>query len=217
MGRESRQARRQRERRQQHKRQQAAGPSRWAIITGIGVIAAVIAVLAVFAIRNGQGSASGNNGSSTTVAAGKTIRGIQCNANEQLTYHVHGHLEFYVKGKKSEPPPYIGYDINHDCLYWVHTHDSGNNSSEGVLHVESPSKTEPTLGDFFAIWHQPLTSKKVWKYSVGPGQEMRVYKNEKLYSGNPAAIKILPHTDITIEIGPPFVQPKPFNYKAQQL
>jgi hypothetical protein len=214
MGRESRQARRQRERRAQQRRQHAAGPSRGAVLAGVGVIVAVIAILAVVAF-NGRQNGSGN--STAAVVPGKTIKGIECNSTEQATYHVHGHLEFYVKGKKSEPPPYIGYDINHDCLYWVHTHDSGNNTSLGVLHVEAPKKVDPTLGDFFAIWHQPLTANKVWKYSVGPGESMKVFVNEKPYSGDPAAIKIKPHTDITIEIGPPFVQPKPFNYKKEQL
>lgn len=42
------------------------------------------------------------------------------------------------------------------CYYWLHVH-----AQDGVIHIESPSKRRYTLGDFFAIWRQPLTFTRV--------------------------------------------------------
>lgn len=47
-------------------------------------------------------------------------------------------------------------------IHALHTHDGS-----GVIHAELPSgvKATPTLGNFFTIWGQPLSSTQVWNYS----------------------------------------------------
>ena len=42
------------------------------------------------------------------------------------------------------------------CIYWLHTH-----TSDGVIHIESPTQRVYTLGDFFDEWHQPLSANQV--------------------------------------------------------
>lgn len=47
-------------------------------------------------------------------------------------------------------------------IHALHTHDGS-----GIIHAELPTgvKTTPTLGNFFTIWGQPLSSTQVWSYS----------------------------------------------------
>ena len=42
------------------------------------------------------------------------------------------------------------------CFYWLHTH-----TSDGVIHIESPTQRIYTLGQFFDEWHQPLSANQV--------------------------------------------------------
>jgi hypothetical protein len=211
MGRETRQSRRQRQRRQAQKQQQQASTNKLAIGAGVLVIAAVIAILGYAAL---MGNHSTNTQASTSaLKPGKSIDRIQCNSMEQATFHVHQHLDIIVNGVLKPIPAYVGFNINHDCLYWLHTH----NPAEGVIHLEAPKKVVPQLGNFFDVWHQPLSRSKVWKYSVKPGEKMKVYVNGKLYNGNPRSIKLVQHAQIVIEVGPKFVPPPTFNFAKFNL
>jgi hypothetical protein len=171
----------------------------------ITIVGAVIVAGAVFAgvvlAQNSNPSASGTPVIPTPLP-GKVIAGLHCDASEQLNYHQHAHIEFLIAGQPVALPAFVGYNYNHACLYWVHTHNTS-----GVIHIESPSPTTPTLGDFFDVWHQPLSRNGFWTYSVKPGQSMKVFVNKKLYVGNPRDIGLHRHTLITIEIGPPFKPP----------
>ena len=55
--------------------------------------------------------------SSATLSVG----GIQCNAIEQLLFHIHAHLDVFVNGQLMYIPPQIGI-ISGKCIYWLHTH-----------------------------------------------------------------------------------------------
>jgi hypothetical protein len=68
----------------------------------------------------------------------------------------------------------------------------------------------PKLKQFFQIWGEPISSKEVYTMKVQSGEQMKVYVNQKPYHGNPANILLQPHTNIYIEVGPPFVKPQPF-------
>ena len=80
------------------------------------------------------------------------------------------------------------------CIYWLHTH-----TTDGVIHIESPSKAIYTLGDFFDEWHQPLSGTQVGTLH-GP---VTAFVNGKPWKKSPRAIKLLPHEDIQLEIGQP--------------
>jgi hypothetical protein len=129
-----------------------------------------------------------------------TVDGIPCVSSEQLNYHVHAHLSIIDGGKQYTIPGNTGISLLHLCLFWLHTHDDS-----GIIHIEAPHRITPTLGQFFDIWGQPLSRTHVARFTVSPGQSMRVYVGTNLYRGNPRAITLHAHTIVTIEVGPPFI------------
>jgi hypothetical protein len=149
----------------------------------------------------------------STVATGNTVDGIGCLGTEQTVFHIHAHLTVFVNGSPRQIPYAIG--ITHpltestpegtfvgggagSCFYWLHTH-----ASDGIIHIESPVQRTYTLGDFFDIWGQPLSS-----HQVGPatGAVTALY-NGKLYDGNPRDIPLHAHAQIQLEVGKPLVAP----------
>jgi hypothetical protein len=202
----------------------------------IAVIAAV-AVVAVFAARtHGPGTsaagsamaaaertgASGLNGpvlaGLDAAAHGSTVNGIQCNSGEQTVYHIHAHLAVFVDGAQRTVPygigipggtatpeatggPYVGSGT---CFYWLHSHDQS-----GVIHIESPVQKLYTLGDYFAIWGQPLANGQ-----VGPAKgTLTVYVNGTRYTGDPRSITLNAHALIQLDVGTN-VPPQPYTFPA---
>lgn len=218
MGRESRQARRQRQRRDAERAQKhTTNTSRTALIAGVVMAAVVIAVVGVLLLTQGRAESSGQVSATATAeaeftpVAGVAYGPVKCSYNEMISpgfYHVHAHLTILDHGKSIPVSPNIGYDLNHDCLTWTHTHSP----SYGVIHIESPHKIIPELGNFFDIWGKPLSRTQVASATVKPGESMKVFVDEKPYTGDPRKIKLHAHTDVEIEVGPPFVPPKKFNY-----
>ncbi len=74
------------------------------------------------------------------------IDGIECDAVEYGTFHVHAHLDVFVDGQSYTVPSQVGI-LDNTCLYWLHTHDTS-----GIIHIEAPSTRQFTLGQFFDIW-----------------------------------------------------------------
>jgi len=154
----------------------------------------------------------------STAATGQTVNGIQCSSSEQTSYHIHSHLIVYVNGAVRPIPPGIGIvsPVSQDgvfygatkCYYWLHVH-----AQDGVIHVESPTVRTYTLGDFFAIWGQPLSTTQ-----VGPVTgNLSVFVNGRSYSGNPADITLKSHEDIQINVGSPSVPPKKVDWSKSGL
>ena len=135
-------------------------------------------------------------------SAGPAIDGVQCNTNEQLVYHIHSHLTIYDQAQPVTVPQGTGIDTTDGCLYWLHTHDT-----TGVIHVESPSEKQYTLGNFLDIWGQPVDAHTFLSHTVAPGHSVRAYVGKDLASGNPRNILLTPHKLITLEYGPPWVAP----------
>jgi hypothetical protein len=142
----------------------------------------------------------------STTGTGK-VDGITCGPTEQLVYHIHAHLAVFRNGQPYTLPAGVGIPGSHavetqqgpiasggSCIYWLHTH-----TTDGVIHIESPSKAIYTLGNFFDEWHQPLTGTKVGTLS-GP---ITAFVNGKPWKKSPRDIQLLPHEDIQLEIGEP--------------
>jgi hypothetical protein len=207
----------------------------WAI-SAVVVAAAVVGITA--ATQSGSARASATRAGATgpegialeqgqqlasagSAATGQTVDGIQCDANEQVAYHVHAHLSIYVNGALRPIPAGIGivtpvvqstangsFDSASRCYYWLHVH-----AQDGVIHVESPTTTTYTLGQFFAIWNQPLTADQ-----VGPSTgTLTVFVNGVRYTGDPAAIPLKSHADIQIDVGTPTVAAQPVDWSKSQL
>ncbi len=136
---------------------------------------------------------------------GATIHGIRCDRAEGAVFHIHQHLTILAHGKVLAVPDDVGRPIVGDCLYWIHTH-----TPDGIIHIESPVFRTFTLGDFFDVWGEPLGATAVASARVRRG-ELHVYVNGAPYRGDPRKIELAQHTDITLEAGPPYRKPSPFN------
>ena len=100
------------------------------------------------------------------------------------------------------------FDSASNCYYWLHVH-----AQDGVIHVESPTQTAYTLGQFFAIWRQPLTANQ-----IGPAKgALTVFVDGVRYTGNPADIVLKSHEDIQIDVGTPAVAAQRVDWSKAQL
>ncbi len=196
MGRNTRQSRRAAARRGPSKPTPTRG-NLWRLIA-----AALLALAALGLILFRIVGSTGGNGS-TPAALAQKVDGIQCES-EMGTFHTHAHLTILDKGAPIAVPAEIGIQSNGNsgCMYWLHTHDAS-----GLIHDEAPKRFIPQLRNFFDLWQQPISPSRVTTVALKPGQQMHVWVNGKRYAGDPGAIVLRQHTDITIEIGPPFTPP----------
>jgi hypothetical protein len=182
------------------RRQQRARQTRLRILAAVAGLAAVaVVVLAVVAFTGRQTTAQPVHG----MATGATVDGIQCQTSEQVAYHIHAHLAIYASGDPQTVPAGIGIPGG-KCLYWLHTHDA-----TGVIHVESPAQRAYTLGQFFDIWGQPLSTTQVGRATGN----VTVFLNGKRFSGDPRSIKLTPHALIQLDVGK-VVPTQPFTFPA---
>ncbi|MGH2873614.1 MAG: hypothetical protein ACRDL5_14280, partial [Solirubrobacteraceae bacterium] len=156
---------------------------------------------------------------STTGSA--TVDGIQCDRTEKLVYHIHAHLAVFNDGREYVLPYGIGipgavtqstpdgpFVVSGRCFYWLHTH-----ATDGVIHIESPSKAIYSLGDFFDVWHQTLGSTQI----AGLHGKVTAFVNGRLWKRSPRDIPLLPHEDIQLEIGQPIPPIVTIDWSKTQL
>jgi hypothetical protein len=146
-------------------------------------------------------------GSPSTQVTGQTVANVQCETGEQLATHYHAHVDILWKNGPVPVPANVGIPSGGNCLYWMHTHDDS-----GVVHIEAPvgqAKRQFTLGDFFAVWGQPLSRTQVATLQVGSGNQLKIWVNGTPYTGDPSKIVLKNHEQIVLEVGPPFTEPPP--------
>jgi hypothetical protein len=54
-----------------------------------------------------------------------------------------------------------------------------------------------TLGDLFAVWGQPLSSRRVLSFTGG----VAAFDGRRRVSGGPRGIELRPHSVVTLELG----------------
>lgn len=147
-------------------------------------------------------------------ADGATTAGVLCR-RLTATFHIHVHLAVYVDGQPRPVPATIGLAgptvrqtetgpmyFAHTCYYDLHTH-----AQDGVIHVEAPTADDYTLGQFFALWHQPLGPDR-----VGPATgRLTVYVNGRVTEGDPRDLVLHSRDEIQLDIGA-VVAPQPVNW-----
>ncbi len=157
----------------------------------------------------------------STSATGQTVDGLQCDTSEQVAYHVHTHLSVYVNGRlrpipagvgivepQAEPTAAGAFDEASRCYYWLHVH-----AQDGVIHIESPTSTTYTLGQFFDLWGQPLAANQ-----VGPATgRLTVFVDRARYVGDPRAITLGAHRDIQLDVGTPAPPAKAVDWSRSSL
>lgn len=144
---------------------------------------------------------------------GERIDGVTCQRGERLAFHIHAHLKILVRARSRQVPAGIGvaqpdqvaltpagrFVAAASCFMWLHTH-----AADGIIHIESPVRRTYTLGDFFDVWGQPLTRRRV---GPAPGAVTAIF-NGHLFTGKPRDIPLLAHSQIELEVGRPLVAPE---------
>ncbi len=166
---------------------------RWVLVAGAVVAVALAAVVASTALAPRPSAPSS---ALVTYCGG-----------EGTVVHYHPLLIINVDGSP-RPLPYdpsqpadVGYidspGFTNPALYCpggeihaLHTHDGS-----GIIHVELPaslSQYSPTLGDFFQIWGEPLSSSQVWTFSGSVRATIQdlVTHSSRPFSGDPASIPL---------------------------
>lgn len=163
-------------------------------------VAALVVVGAAIAIAITVLSGGSDSGGASVI-----VSDVECERGERLDYHVHTHLALFVEGKQVEVAGDIG--IRADCLFWLHTH-----SANGILHVEAPQKRDFTLGQFFAVWGQPLSPTQLLGNPEDAAHEVQATVNGETWTGDPADIPLNDLTTVVLEYGPPFVPPPEYDW-----
>ncbi len=161
---------------------------RWLYAAGAAAVV-VIGLIVAVALRAAESPAA------SIRSPGSPIDGIYCEL-EMAQIHFHAHLALIQNGTAIPLPGGIGILQDQQCLYWLHTH-----AADGIIHIESPGRATFTLGQFFDIWGQPLTSTQAGPLRADPGAQLHVFVDGTPYRGVPRAIPLTAHELITIESG----------------
>ncbi|GAA1365001.1 hypothetical protein [Streptomyces beijiangensis] len=104
---------------------------------------------------------------------------------EAMTMHIHPHLEVFVDGRPMTVPADIGIDRSGPKPRYspLHTHDTS-----GVVHVESATWRDFTLGQLLTEWGAPRT-------------DGRGYVNGRAHQGDPARIVLHDQDEIRLVYG----------------
>jgi hypothetical protein len=128
---------------------------------------------------------------------GKPVDGVNCLLNGN--WHKHMLISIYNNGKRLGFPDGIGR-VHAGCYhaYEMHVHDV-----TGIVHMESDTPKNFTLGQWFTLWNQPLSRSGVAGFA-GPAR-FYIVENGRItrYDSDPAAIQMLAHREILIVTGTP--------------
>jgi hypothetical protein len=180
--------------------------NRWPIVAlaAVGVVIVVVAI--VFALSE----SSGATGTSSWPADPPGLQGrleaagLQVLNSEGQIQHTHQHLDVYVDGAHVTVPAGIGIDAAAGIISPIHTHDA-----TGIIHVESPTVRDFTLGQVFDVWGVKFDAHCLGETCDGNGRVLSVYANGQAVSGDPRALVLASHQEIVVAIGTAAQLPNP--------
>ena len=112
---------------------------------------------------------------------------------EGQVLHIHQHLDLFVDGRKVTVPANVGIDPSGAFISDLHTHDT-----TGIVHVESPTEQQFTLGQFFAVWAVPLSATQIGSLK---GERVRTWVDGKPVNADPTRIILAAHQEIVLAYG----------------
>ena len=118
--------------------------------------------------------------------------------------HYHAHIDLVVRGERVPIPAGVGIDAKEQKISPLHTHDV-----TGIVHIESAEDIPFTLGQFFTEWGQPLDASRIGPAAVAEGERLRVYRDGKEVTGDPASIRFTRHAEFYLWVGPAGSLPSP--------
>jgi hypothetical protein len=130
------------------------------------------------------------------------------NAEGQVV-HIHQHLDLYVDGKRLPVASDIGIAADRSFISPLHTHEPPpGDPPDGIMHVESPTETNFSLGQFFAVWGVRLDARCLGGTCVGAGRQLRAWVNGAPLAGDPTRLVLKEHQEIAIASGTPAQMPR---------
>jgi len=143
--------------------------------------------------------------------------GLDLLAAENLTLHYHAHLDIVLDGRAVPVPAGLRISVTDTAgnipgshtpgrpgIAALHTHDTS-----GVLHVESPTNAQFTLGQLFTEWDVGLGPGHIGSYRDQPGTRVQVYVNGRPFTANPTRLVLQPHQEIAVVISTTAATPAP--------
>jgi hypothetical protein len=129
--------------------------------------------------------------------------GLPALTEEGSALHIHQHLDIFIHGKSVSVPQAIGFSARERFISPIHTHDAN-----GVIHIESPSVQQFTLGQFLDVWGVRLSSKCIGAYCATQQDVLKAYINGQPISGDIRSIVLAEHQVIVVTFGSPAEEPK---------
>jgi hypothetical protein len=129
--------------------------------------------------------------------------GLKPLGQEGTVVHIHQHLDLFVNGTKVTVPALIGISQNQGFLSDLHTHDT-----TGVMHVESATASQYSLGQFFGVWGVQLTPRCLGGLCTGGAKKLRAWVNGKPVTADPTRIVLASHQEIVLAFGTEAQMPK---------
>jgi hypothetical protein len=132
-------------------------------------------------------------------------------AMEGEVLHIHQHIDIYIRGQHITVPQFIGIVTSPLVQYApIHTH-----TPDGIIHVESPTQRDFSLGEFFDVWGVLFTPTCIGGYCNSGDERLQVFANGKVVTGNPRQLKLVEHEEIVVTFGSPgqIPQPYPVSYR----
>jgi hypothetical protein len=130
--------------------------------------------------------------------------GLELLTEEGQVVHIHQHVDLSVDGRQVTIPAQIGVDAGGGFISDLHTHDAS-----GILHVESPTQRDFTLGEFFAVWGLPLSADCIGNRCESGSKRLRVWVDGDEVTGDPTRIVLADHQEIAIAYGTKAQEPDP--------
>ena len=139
---------------------------------------------------------------SPAVAAARPVAGLRCarNADRRTGVHLelfaHNRVVIIPRGIGVAPPWHLAgpYVDRGACSYAARTR-----KPTGVIEIARGSAL--TLGDFFALWGQPLSRTRLGGFRTDRARPVRAYVGGTRWRGPLDAIPLRRHAQIVLELG----------------
>ena len=147
---------------------------------------------------------------STAVEKARPLGAMRCNAGR--TDWVGVHLEVFVNRFDVVIPAGIGiapphrvegaYVTKGRCSYPLRTTDP-----TGMIEVDARFQRHATLGQFFAMWGQPLSPTRLLSFRAKGNDRVVVYVNGRRWRGDPRDVPLTRHAALLMHLGG-YVEPR---------
>jgi hypothetical protein len=131
--------------------------------------------------------------------------GLPALTAEGQVLHIHQHLDLFVDGEPVAVADDIGIDPGGGFISPLHTHAQ----TPGIIHVESPTEEDFTLGQFFAVWGVRLDAGCIGGRCAGKGRRLRAWVNGVAVRGDPARVVLAERQEIVLAYGTAAQMPDP--------